>query len=49
VIKKDAKKVLKYADLAIPWNTAHVECKNESNTSNDRGEIEPSQNQSENT
>jgi hypothetical protein len=36
VIKKEAEKILKYKD---PYNrhTAHVECKNKSDTSNNRG------------
>jgi hypothetical protein len=36
VIKKDAEKIPKYKDLTIQ-NTAHVECKNKCDTSNNRG------------
>jgi len=35
VIKKEAEKILKYKDLR---NTAHVECKNKDDTSNNRGD-----------
>ena len=37
VIKKEAEKILKYKDLTIE-NTAHVECKNKGDTSNNRGD-----------
>jgi hypothetical protein len=35
VIKKEAEKILKYKDLIIQ-NTAHVECKNKGDASNNR-------------
>ena len=37
VIKKEAEKILKYKDLNNR-NTAHVECKNKGDTSNNRGD-----------
>ena len=37
VIKKEAEKILKYKDLDNR-NTAHVECKNKGDTSNNRGD-----------
>jgi len=37
VIKKEAEKILKYKDL-YSRNTAHVECKNKGDTSNNRGD-----------
>jgi len=36
VIKKEAEKILKYKDYNR--NTAHVECKNKGDTSNNRGD-----------
>ena len=37
VIKRRAEKILKYKDFTIK-NTAHVECKNIGDTSNNRGD-----------
>ena len=37
VIKKEAEKILKYKDLTIDI-TAHVECKNKDDTSNNRND-----------
>jgi len=37
VVKKEAEKILKYKDLTNR-NTAHAECKNKGDTSNNRGD-----------
>jgi hypothetical protein len=47
-IKKLAEKIMKYKDLNSR-NTAYLECKNKCDTSNTGGQLEPSQNHSENT
>ena len=38
VVKEDAEKILKYKDLIINRNSAHVYCESESDTSNNRGD-----------
>jgi hypothetical protein len=47
VIKKEAEKILKYKDLKIEM--CNVEYASKSDKSNNRGELEPCQNHSDNT